>query len=108
MDGGQAITIDDDEPLIGERIRARREGFLGVRLIDITPELRAYFGAPRDAGVLVASVEPESPAAKSGLSVGDVIVKMDGERTESSRDISRSDTCPAADQDRSAGMYHRA
>ena len=38
-------------------------GYLGAALTDLTPELRGHFGAPEDAGVLVARVEEESPAA---------------------------------------------
>lgn len=47
---------------------------LGVMVMSLTPELRAYFGAPADKGVLVAKVEPNSAAAKAGIKVGDVIV----------------------------------
>ena len=65
-------------------------GYLGVRLVDLTPELREYFGTPKDAGVLVGSVEADSPAAKAGLKVGDVVTAIDGERVESPRDLSRA------------------
>jgi membrane-associated protease RseP (regulator of RpoE activity) len=65
-------------------------GYLGVRLIDLTPELREYFGVPRDAGVLVASVEAESPAGKAGIKAGDVVTAADGGRVDSPRDLSRA------------------
>jgi serine protease Do len=42
-------------------------------------ELESYFGAGKDAGVLVASVDPESPAEQSHLRAGDVILALDGE-----------------------------
>ena len=45
-------------------------GYLGVELVDLTPELREHFGAPRDVGVMVGRVEPGSPAARAGLEVG--------------------------------------
>jgi hypothetical protein len=56
----------------------------------MTPELRTHYGAPKDAGVLVAGVETESPAAKAGIQVGDIVTRADGERIESGRDLTRA------------------
>lgn len=53
-------------------------GYLGVQVLGLTPELRAHFGAPEDAGVLVAKVEGGSPAAAAGIEVGDVLTAVDG------------------------------
>ncbi len=53
-------------------------GYLGVQVLGLTPELRAHFGAPEDAGVLVARVEEGSPAAAAGIQVGDVLTAVDG------------------------------
>ncbi len=41
-------------------------------------ELESYFGASRDNGVLIASVDPGSPAATSMLRAGDIITAIDG------------------------------
>ena len=49
-------------------------GRIGVRIQAMTPELREYFEAPPDRGVLVSHVEPDGPAAQAGLLVADVIV----------------------------------
>ncbi len=81
---------DDEGPVIVQSHRDSRRGFLGVQLIDITEDLRAHFGAPRDAGVLVGEVEKDSPAAKAGLAVGDVVTRIDGDRMESAGDVSRA------------------
>jgi C-terminal processing protease CtpA/Prc len=56
----------------------------------MTPDLRAHFGAPRDAGVLVGEVEADGPAAKAGLQVGDVVTAVDGEKIDSGADLSRA------------------
>ena len=42
-------------------------------------ELEDYFGAGRNSGVLIASIDPGSPASEAFLKAGDVILEMDGE-----------------------------
>ncbi|MES1242981.1 MAG: PDZ domain-containing protein [Acidobacteriota bacterium] len=64
-----------------------RRGYLGVGLVDLTPELRTHFGAPDDAGVMVSSVEDGSPADRAGIKVGDILTSIDGKDIESSWDI---------------------
>jgi len=41
-------------------------------------ELEQFFGADIDRGVLVASVDPGSPAEEAGLMAGDIILRYDG------------------------------
>jgi len=53
-------------------------GRLGLAVIHISSELRAFFGAPGDRGVLVDSVRPDNPAAKAGIRVGDIVLDVDG------------------------------
>ncbi len=53
-------------------------GYIGVQVLGLTPELRVHFGAPEDAGVLVARVDEGSPAAAAGIQVGDVLTAVDG------------------------------
>ena len=87
-DDGDTIQVDGAPGL--PRIARLSGSFLGLRLLEITPELRAHFGASRDAGVLVAEVEKDSPAAKAGIEVGDVLTSIDGERVTSSWELSRT------------------
>lgn len=71
--GGEPIVFaTESEMLFGK-------GYLGVEMIDLNAELRVYFGAGEDVGVLVAGVVPGSPAALAGLRVGDLVVGVDGE-----------------------------
>jgi len=81
------VEVHGDDPLI---VRVGRGGFLGVRLIGITDELRGHYGAPKDAGVLVGGVEADSPAARAGIEVGDVITSVDGREVSSTGDLSRA------------------
>jgi membrane-associated protease RseP (regulator of RpoE activity) len=80
------VEFENGEPVI---VRVGRRGFIGVTLLEITPELRVHFGAQKDAGVLVSDVRSDSPAAKAGLEVGDVITAVDGKRIRWSGDVSR-------------------
>jgi membrane-associated protease RseP (regulator of RpoE activity) len=81
---------DDDPVVVHIDHRDRGRGYLGVRLLDLTPELREYFGVAKDSGVLVASVEADSPSGKAGLKAGDVVTAADGGRIDSPRDLSRA------------------
>lgn len=49
----------------------------GLTLQGLTPQLREFFGAQEEQGLLVAAVEDNSPAAAAGLRAGDVIVSVD-------------------------------
>ncbi|HKD16342.1 MAG TPA: PDZ domain-containing protein [Thermoanaerobaculia bacterium] len=64
-------------------------GFIGIQPVEMTPDLRQHFGAPRDAGVFVGSVEADGPAAKAGLQVGDIVTKVDGDQIGSPRELVR-------------------
>jgi membrane-associated protease RseP (regulator of RpoE activity) len=84
--GDGDFQFDGDDPVI---VRVGRRGFIGVTLLEITPELRLHFGAPKEAGVLVSDVQADAPAARAGLEVGDVITAVDGKRVGWSGDVSR-------------------
>ncbi|HLN57484.1 MAG TPA: PDZ domain-containing protein [Thermoanaerobaculia bacterium] len=84
------FASDGDEPLVWHMQRHGQQGYLGIRLLEMTPELRAHYGAPKDAGVLVAGVESESPASKAGILVGDIVTRAGGERIESGRDLTHA------------------
>ena len=66
-----------------------KRAHLGVSLVDLNDELREHFGAPKDAGLLVSSVEDGSPADKSGIQTGDIIISLDGKSVESASDLRR-------------------
>ncbi len=71
--------------------------FLGVELHPMSEELREYFNAPRDTGMLINRIVEDGPAERAGLRAGDVIVAVDGEEVAGVGDIRR------ALQDREAG-----
>ena len=64
-----------------------KRGRLGFTAQDLTSELAEAFGTTRNNGVVVARVEPKSPADKAGIQVGDVIVAVNGRDVESSAQV---------------------
>jgi serine protease Do len=79
-----------DEPMDFEFLWGAPRARIGVRVQPMTPELREYFGAPEDAGVLVVSVDEGSPADEGGLLVADVILSAGGRRVATPRDLRRA------------------
>jgi len=61
---------------------------IGIATQTLTKQLADYFGVTE--GILVTSVNDNSPAAKAGLKAGDVITSVDGEKVDSPGDISRA------------------
>ncbi len=51
-------------------------GYMGILPQELTPEMAKAFGMPNAHGVAIAQVEPNSPAQKAGLKVGDVITAL--------------------------------
>ena len=90
---GKVVSNTENGPgpgvLLGPEFFGGKRAYLGVSLVDLTDELRDHFGAPKDAGLLVSSVEEGSPAEKAGIKVGDIIVGIDGKDVESSMDLRR-------------------
>ena len=64
--------------------------FLGVGLSPLTPELRTHFGVPEDLGVMVSKVEADSPAARAGIEVGDIIARVGGDDIGSASALARN------------------
>ena len=63
----------------GEVVR----GWFGVYIQEVTRELSESFGMDKPQGVLVASIIDDSPAQKSNVKVGDVILEFDGREVRS-------------------------
>lgn len=62
-------------------------GWLGVSIQDVDKNLAESFGLKRPRGALVAQVSKGSPAEKSGIESGDVIVSFDGKSIPTSADL---------------------
>src|SRR5262245_3842905 len=56
--------------------------WLGAHLQAVTPEIAETLGQKLPDGALVSSVVPNSPAARAGLKVADLIMTIDGQTVE--------------------------
>jgi len=68
-----------------------RRSYIGIGVQDV-PLLRRvvrFFHLPVESGVLVVSVEPDGPAARAGLSEGDILVECAGEPVSGADDLHR-------------------
>jgi Do/DeqQ family serine protease len=75
---GFAIPVDRARRVMKDLVSYGevRHAWIGLAVQDLTPELARHFGIRR--GVIVAEVEPKSPAEAAGIARGDAVVKVDG------------------------------
>jgi serine protease Do len=66
-------------------------GWIGAGFQQMTPQLREGFRlAATTTGAIVMRVDPHSPAAASGLQVGDVVLAFNGETISDIRELARA------------------
>ncbi|HTS83900.1 MAG TPA: DegQ family serine endoprotease [Usitatibacter sp.] len=65
-------------------------GRIGVGIQNVTRDIADSLGLPKAEGAVVGNVDPDSPASRAGVEVGDVIQKIDGRTVEGSADLSRT------------------
>ncbi|MGB7587065.1 MAG: DegQ family serine endoprotease [Terriglobales bacterium] len=77
---GFAIPTQIVKPTVEELIRDGKvsHGYMGIGINDVTPDNAKFFDLKDASGALVTQVETDSPAAKAGVKVGDVIRDLDG------------------------------
>jgi serine protease DegQ len=61
--------------------------FLGVGVVQVTPDLAEQLGLGVDAGVAIESVSPGGAAALAGIRGGDIIIAIEGKRIETVEDL---------------------
>ena len=78
---GFAIPIDLAKTVMEQLKEHGRviRGWLGVEIQEVTPDLAKSFGLAAPNGALVAGVQKDGPAAKSGIQRGDIIISFDGQ-----------------------------
>jgi serine protease Do len=66
-----------------------KRGWIGVRIQQVTSEIAEGLGLASTQGALVAGVTPGGPAAKAGLTNGDLITGFDGKPVADDRALPR-------------------
>jgi len=86
---GFAIPTQIVHPTVDNLIRYGKvsHGYMGIGINDVTPENSKFFNLSDSNGALVTQVESDSPAAKAGLKVGDVITGLDGQKVSDAGEL---------------------
>ncbi|MCS0497536.1 Do family serine endopeptidase [Ancylobacter sp. MQZ15Z-1] len=104
LDEGDDTEATDETPKEQpDTTPAETTKMLGLEVSELTPELRTKFKIKDELkGVVIVSVEPNTPAADRGLVAGNLIVEVNQEATETPEDISKRIAELKADGRRSA------
>ncbi|HZH26723.1 MAG TPA: DegQ family serine endoprotease [Azospirillaceae bacterium] len=89
---GFAVPASIAQPVIAQLREngAVTRGFLGVSIQPVTPDIAEALGLKERRGALVASVQPNGPAAGAGIQPGDVITSFNGQPVNAPRELSRA------------------
>jgi S1-C subfamily serine protease len=88
-----AIAIDMAKFIAGRLIRDGRirRSYIGVagQNVPVRRQIARYYGLSNENGILVVSMDDDSPALNAGLEAGDIIVAFAGERIEGIDELHR-------------------
>ena len=80
-------------------------GWLGVQIQTVSDDIAEGLGLEEAHGALVSQVVESSPAQRSGIQVGDVIISYDKQRVDEMRDLPRLVANTIADSTVSLGIW---
>jgi serine protease Do len=81
----EVMRVTDQLKKTGKVTRGR----LGVQISEVTRDVAESLGLGQAHGAEVAMVEPEGPAERAGIKVGDIILKFNGQQIDTTRDLPR-------------------
>lgn len=87
---GFAIPINRVKRILNDLMnygRVDRSFWTGIHYDVITPEIARYLGMKTSRGVIISDVDRNSPAAKAGIEIGDVIVAINGKDVNEFDDV---------------------
>ncbi|WP_440959300.1 trypsin-like peptidase domain-containing protein [Oceanicaulis sp. LC35] len=80
-----AVPVIDQLMEFGET----RRGWIGVNVLEVTRDMAQAMGLNEPRGALLTRIDPEGPAADSGLEAGDVILAFNGRPVADDRVLPR-------------------
>ncbi len=83
---GFAIPTNMARPIMDQLIKDGKvsRGYLGVSIVTVTPALAKEHNLPAQHGAILRDIDPNGPAAKSGLTSGDTVVGLNGSEVKNS------------------------
>ena len=81
-----AETLSNVYQQLKEEGKVKR-GWLGVFIQEVDQDLAESFGLKKPEGAVIAKILNNSPAEKSGLKQGDVVLKFNGKKIAKSKDL---------------------
>jgi S1-C subfamily serine protease len=88
-----AVAANTANFVLGELVRHGRvrRAFIGIsaQQTAVPRRLRLAAGVSQDSGVMVAAIEPGSPAERGGLAPGDILLALDGKAITGADDLIR-------------------
>ncbi|GIT25448.1 MAG: hypothetical protein CM1200mP41_14920 [Gammaproteobacteria bacterium] len=64
-----------------------QRAWLGIQIQPVTPAIAESFNRNEAGGVLVSAVNPDSPAARAGIEIGDIIMRFNDMETQRPRQL---------------------
>jgi len=79
---GFAIPTQIVQPTVDSLVRYGKvsHSYMGIGITDVTPENSKFFDIKDANGAVITEVQPDSPGARAGLKVGDVVTDLDGKK----------------------------
>jgi len=81
--------VEQEKATVSRSVQVSPNSFLGVELGDVNSDSVQRLKLREERGALIEGITSGSSAAQAGLQKNDVIIKWDGERIESARELSR-------------------
>jgi len=87
---GQGFTIPVNTAVdVKDKLLASgdiKRGWIGIAIQPLSRDYARYFGDGEMEGIVVSDVEPDSPARKTGLEPGDIIIEYEGEKVKAEKE----------------------